>query len=229
MTIVPRLTLSRRQFGLGMAASAGLMLGGTTPAAAARVPFDGSWEHLTFRRLRPNVFETGQSELKVVADGSSSIFYRMLEPAFHGARRATWTWQVDRSVPPSDLSKIGADDRNLGMFFVSLDTAGAKRVRPGTSIRSLMTNRSARILMYTWGGNSALGTVVPSPHAPERLRNLITREAKTGRFTEDVDLAADFLKVFGQPLDRLVAVAVSSNTENTPARVEATISGLVVT
>ena len=228
MTTTPRLTLSRRQFGLGIAASAGLVLGGVTPAAAAAVPFDGSWEHLTFRRLSPNVFETGQSTLKVIADGSSSIFYRMLEPALHGARRATWTWQVDQSVPPSDLSKIGADDRNLGMFFVSLDAAGAKRVRPGTSIRSLMTNRSARILMYTWGGNTALGTVVPSPHAPERLRNLITREAMTGRFTENVDLSADFLKVFGQQLDQLVAVAVSSNSENTPARVEASVSDLMV-
>lgn len=228
MTTNPRLTLSRRTFAIGMAASAGLALCGGSAAAAAQVPFDGNWEHLTFRRLRPNVFETGQSMLKVVADGSSSIFYRMLEPGLHGARRATWTWQVDRSVPPSDLSKIGADDRNLGMFFVSLDAAGAKRVRPGTSIRSLMTNRSARILMYTWGGNTPLGTVVPSPHAPERLRNLITREAMPGRFTEEVDLAADFLKVFGQPLDRLVAVAVSSNSENTPARVEATISDLAV-
>lgn len=228
MTTNPRLTLSRRMFGIGMAASAGLLLSGQTAAAAAKVPFDANWEHLTFRRLRPNVFETGQNELKVIADGSSSIFYRMLEPILHSARRASWTWQVDRSVPPSDLSKIGADDRNLGMFFVSLDAAGANRVRPGTSIRSLMTNRSARILMYTWGGDTPLGTMVPSPHAPERLRNLITREATTGRFTEDVDLAADFLKVFGQQLDRLVAVAVSSNSENTPARVEATISDLVV-
>lgn len=229
MKTTPRLTLTRRMFGVGMAASAGLILSGGRAAATAKVPFDTNWEHLTFRRLRPNVFETGQSELKVVADGSSSIFYRMLEPQLHGARRASWTWQVDRSVPPSDLSKIGADDRNLGMFFVSLDAGGAKRVRPGTNIRSLMTNRAARILMYTWGGNTTPGTVVPSPHAPERLRNLITREAMTGRFTEDVDLSADFVKVFGQPLDRLVAVAVSSNSENTPARVEATISGLVVT
>jgi hypothetical protein len=228
MTITARPILSRRAFGIGLAASASLVLGAVPAARAAGVPFDENWEHLTFRRLSPNVFQTVENELRVIADASSSIFYRMLEPAFHGARRATWSWQVDRSVPPSDLSKIGADDRNLGMFFVSLDTAGARRVRPGTNIRSLMANRSARILMYTWGGNTAPGTVVPSPHAPERLRNLITREAMTGRFTEDVDLSADFLKVFGQPLDRLVAVAVSSNSENTPARVEARVSNLMV-
>lgn len=153
----------------------------------------------------------------------------MLEPSFHGARRASWTWQVDRSVPPSDLSRIGADDCNLGMFFVSLDARSIDRVSPGTNIRSLMTNRAARILMYTWGGNTPPGTVVPSPHAQDRLRNLITREAGTGRFAEQADLAADFLKVFGQLLDRLVAVAASSNSENTPARVKDTVSALTLT
>ena len=223
-----RLPLTRRSFGLGAAAAAGALFSGIGVARAAAVPFNESWEHLTFRRLEPNQFTLGDGQLRVVADGSSSIFYRMLEPSFHGAQRASWTWQVDSSVPPSDLSTIGADDRNLGLFFVSLDAAGAERVRPGTNIRSLMTNRSARILMYTWGGNTPLGSVVPSPHAPERLRNLITRPAGTGRFTETVDLAADFPKVFGQPLERLVAVAVSSNSENTPARVEATVSGFTV-
>ncbi|AZN71477.1 DUF3047 domain-containing protein [Georhizobium profundi] len=222
------LHMTRRAFGLGAVATAGTLLCGIGAAHAAEVPFDGSWEHLTFRRLEPNQFTPGNGELRVVADGSSSIFYRMLEPSLHGAQRASWTWQVDSSVPPSDLSTIGADDRNLGMFFVSLDPAGAERVRPGTNIRSLMTNRSARILMYTWGGNTAPGTVVPSPHAPGRLRNLITRPAGTGRFMEDIDLAADFPRVFGQPLERLVAVAISSNSENTPARVEALISDLTV-
>lgn len=228
MNDAPRSSLSRRQFGVGLVASAGFMIGGTRAAGAAAVLFDGSWEHLVFRRLSPNQFEPGQGQLRVIADASSSILYRMLEPDFHDARRARWTWQVDRSVPPSDLSTIGADDRNLGMFFVSLDAANAARVGPDTNIRSLIANRSARILMYTWGGNTAPGTIVPSPHAPGRLRNLITREAGTGRYSEDVDLAADFPRVFGQPLDRLVAVAVSSNSENTPGRVEATVSGLML-
>ncbi|MDF1600244.1 DUF3047 domain-containing protein [Mesorhizobium sp. YIM 152430] len=228
MTRHPPLTLSRRQLCIGFAASSSLFLTGTGTANAADIRFDESWEHLTFRRLIPNVFQPARETLKVVADGSSSILYRMLEPALHGAQKARWTWEVGSSVPPSDLSTLGEDDRNLGMFFVSLDAANADRVRPGTNIRSLMANRSARILMYTWGGNTAPGTIVPSPHAPERLRNLITREAGTGRFTEEVDLAADFPRVFGQPLDRLVAVAVSSNSENTPARVDATVSNLTV-
>jgi hypothetical protein len=54
------------------------------------------------------------------------------------SRRAEWTWRVDSSVPPSDLTTIGNDDRNLGVFFVNATDDVASRIRPGTSISSLV-------------------------------------------------------------------------------------------
>ena len=210
-------------------AGLGLTLLGAAPAAANTVPFDAAWDHLTFRRLTPNRFELRQSSLTVVADGSSSILYRILPTGMRGSRRASWSWHVEASVPPSDLSQIGNDDRNLGVFFVSAPADQADGIREGSSISRLLRNRSVNVLMYTWGGNQPNGTMVPSPHAPDRLRNLITRPAQTGRFSESVDLAQDFQRVFGAPLDTLVAVAVSSNSENTPARVLAHVSDLRVT
>lgn len=224
-----RETYSRRQILVTSAAAAlGAVLAGTRSVAANTVPFDGAWEHLTFRRLTPNRFELGQSRLSVIADGSSSILYRILPEEMRQATTASWSWHVESSVPPSDLSQIGNDDRNLGMFFVNMSAAAAERVGPNTSIRRLLTNRSAQVLMYTWGGSRPVGSMVPSPHAPDRLRNLITRPAQAGRFSETVNLEQDFPRVFGVPFERLVAVAVSSNSENTPARVVAHISDLVV-
>ena len=70
--------------------------------------------------------------------------------------------------------------------------------------------------------------MVPSPHAPDRLRNLITRPAQAGRFSETVDLTRDFPRVFGQDLQQLVAVAISSNSENSGTRVVARVSDLQV-
>lgn len=221
----PRIAFSRRAVLAGGIAAAAVF---TLPARAAQIPFDEAWRHLTFRTLAPNSFTPLQGELGVVADASSSIYYRILPSTFHDASRAEWRWNVTRSVPPSDLSQIGNDDRNLGVFFVSADASTAARLAPDASIGRLMTNRSARILMYTWGGSSGPGTIVPSPHAPGRMRNLVMREAGTGAFSESVDLNADFERVFGQPLEKLVAVAVSSNSENTPGRVEATVSQLSV-
>lgn len=220
--------LGRRQFLAGSAAVASIQLAGLSPAAASPVQFDANWDHLTFRRLAPNSFQLLPDRLTVVSDGASSILYRILPQTQRGFTTARWTWEVETSVPPSDLSQLGNDDRNLGMFFVSMPADQAARVREGSSISSLLRNRAVKVLMYTWGGNQPPGTVVPSPHAPDRLRNLITRRAEPGRFTESVDLRQDFPRVFGQPLEQLVAVAVSSNSENSSVRVLGHISGLVL-
>lgn len=218
------MTLSRRLFLTGATAGVAFVGTQTSPLQAGPVTFDASWDHLTFRRLSPNRFELSPNRLTVISDGASSILYRILPDDLRGRTNARWTWQVESSAPPSDLSQIGNDDRNLGVFFVSMPADQAARVREGTSISRLLRNRAVNVLMYTWGGNQAPGTVVPSPHAPDRLRNLITRRPETGQFSENVDLARDFSRVFNQPLQQLVAVAVSSNSENTPTRVVAHVS-----
>lgn len=211
---------------LGLGAMAALAL--PRAARATPVTFDQGWEHLTFRRLKPNTFSTAPNRLTVVADGTSSILYRMLPDALFPSRRAEWTWRVDSSVPPSDLTQIGNDDRNLGVFFVNATDDVAARVRPGTSISSLLRNRNVQVLMYTWGGDNPQGTIIPSPHAPDRLRNIVQRRPATGEFRESVDLARDFPRVFGVELRNLVALAVSSNSENSGSRVQAQVSGWVL-
>jgi hypothetical protein len=222
------MAVSRRVFLTGSATAFGAYAVLPSVAHANTVAFDTQWDHLTFRRLSPNRFELRESTLTVISEGTSSILYRILPPALRGQTSASWTWEVESSAPPSDLSQIGNDDRNLGVFFVSMPEQDAAGVREGTSISRLLRNRSARVLMYTWGGNQPPGTVVPSPHAPDRLRNLITRRPETGRFSETVDLTRDFPRVFNTPLERLVAVAVSSNSENTPSRVVAHVRNLTL-
>ncbi|MFN4057408.1 MAG: DUF3047 domain-containing protein [Roseinatronobacter sp.] len=215
-------THSRRDI-LSLGLGAGLVLATGAQAQTAVIRFDQGWEHLTFRRLRPNSFSGSPDRLGVVADGTSSIYYHILPSSAFGSRTAQWTWRVETSVPPSDLRVIGNDDRNLGVFFVNATDDVAARVRPGTSISSLLRNRNVQVLMYTWGGNDPQGTVIPSPHAPDRLRNIVQRRPQTGEFRENVDLTADFPRVFGVPLRNLVALAVSANSENSGTRVQAQV------
>ena len=222
----PHLT-RRAALSFGLGSLAAFALPGTARANA--VPFSQGWEHLTFRRLEPNTFSTGPDGVSVVAEGTSSILYRILPQELFGSQRAEWTWRVDSSVPPSDLNTIGNDDRNLGVFFANASDDVAARVRPGTSISSLLRNRNVRVIMYTWGGDNPQGTVIPSPHAPDRLRNIVQRRPATGEFRERVDLARDFPRVFGVELQNLVAVAISSNSENSGQRVEARVSDWVLT
>lgn len=110
----------------------------------------------------------------------------------------------------------------------ALPAEAAAKIRPDTSIRRMMLHAAAQVLMYTWGGGQPLGTIVPSTHAPQRLRNLITRPAQPGQFFEEVDLTQDFPRVFGQDLQQLVAVAISANSENSGSRLVARVSDLRV-
>lgn len=213
-----------------MSLSIGTLVAAALPgvASANTVSFNQGWEHLTFRRLKPNTFTTGTNSVTVVAEGTSSILYRVLPANLFGSRRAEWTWRVDSSVPPSDLNTIGNDDRNLGVFFANATDEVAASVRPGTSISRLLRNRNVQVLMYTWGGDNPQGTVIPSPHAPNRLRNIVMRRPATGEFRESVDLARDFPRVFGVEMRNLVALAVSSNSENSGNRVQAQVSDWVL-
>lgn len=219
--------LTRRtaiSLGLGTLVAAALPGSGR----AATVPFNQGWEHLKFRSLPPNQFSTGANSVSVVAQGTSSILYRILPTDLFDSRRAQWTWRVDSSVPPSDLSDTDNDDRNLGVFFANASDDVSANIRPGTSISGLLRNRNVQVLMYTWGGNNPQGTVIPSPQAPGRLRNIVQRRPATGQFNESVDLAGDFSRVFGVELRNLVALAVSSNSENSGNRVQAQVSNVVL-
>ncbi len=215
--------LTRRaalSLGLGAVAAA------ATPYAARAntISFGSGWEHLKFRSLKPNTFNTAGNAVTVVAEGTSSILYRVLPSDLFGSRRAEWTWRVDSSVPPSDLNDTDDDDRNLGVFFVNASDEVAARIRPGAGISRLMRSRHVQVLMYTWGGNNPLGTVIPSPQASGRLRNIVQRYPAAGEFRESVDLAGDFQRVFGVDMRNLVALAVSSNSENSGSRVQAQVS-----
>lgn len=221
MTLTRRTTLS---LGIGALAATALPL----PALARTVSFAQGWEHLKFRSLKPNTFNTAGNRVDVVSQGTSSILYHILPTDLFASRRAEWMWRVDSSVPPSDLTNPDNDDRNLGVFFVNASDDLAARVRPGTSISSLLRSRNVQVLMYTWGGNNPKGTVIPSPQAKDRLRNIVQRRPETGEFRESVDLAADFQRVFGVEMRNLVALAVSSNSENSGNRVQAQVSDLQV-
>ncbi len=219
--------LTRRtalSLGLGTLAAAAL----PRATRASSISFGQGWDHLIFRSLKPNTFVPGPNGLSVASEGTSSILYRILPSDLFASRRAEWTWRVDSSVPPSDLATIGNDDRNLGVFFVNATDDAAARVRPGTSISSLLRNRNVQVLMYTWGGDNPQGTIIPSPQAPDRLRNIVQRRPATGEFRESVDLTRDFARVFGVEMRNLVALAVSSNSENSGSRVQAQVSGWVL-
>lgn len=217
--------MHRRIFlGTAMACAAGAGLA----QQAVPVRFDAGWRALTFPRLTPTRFGLGGTTVTIEGDASASLIYLPAPAQARDARRASWSWSVDSSVPPTDLSRKGGDDRNIALYFVFMDPQAAAALDPATPPRRLLSNRSARVLMYVWGGNHAPGSVLASPYLRGRGWTVALRPAGTGRDRVQADLAGDYARAFGGAAGALVGLAVSADSDDTASRLRASLSDLTL-
>ncbi|SET68859.1 DUF3047 domain-containing protein [Oceanicella actignis] len=206
-----------------MAAAAAVCLAGAAPAWAP-VSFDG-WAEQRFSLFFGNEWRTRGTSLEVRADGTVSMLWSALPEAAWGARAASWRWSVARSVPPTDLTRRGGDDRNLALYFIFMP-AEIARAHRGKGIRALLDVDEARVLMYVWGGAHPRGAVLPTPYLGARGRTVALRPAGEGAFAEQVDLDADHRRAFGAPAASLVGLAVSADADDTDSALRARLEDL---
>ena len=77
--------------------------------------FDSTWQAVGFPRLAATRYGLGGRTLSIAADASSSLIWRPVPDAARGTQTAAWAWSVTASVPPTDLSRKGGDDRNVSL------------------------------------------------------------------------------------------------------------------
>jgi hypothetical protein len=197
------------------------------PALAAPVSFDGSWKTQKFSLFSSNTYGFNGSSVSVASDGAVSLAYRPLPESYWSASTATWSWSVQEGVPATDLRQKGGDDRNLALYFVFLPQAEAQALK-GASVRQLLTNDAARVLVYVWGGAHDRGAVLGSPYLGNRGKTIVLRGSGTGSANESVNLARDYANAFGGDETALVGLALSGDSDDTDSRIRASISGLNV-
>ncbi|MBM1219650.1 DUF3047 domain-containing protein [Ponticoccus sp. SC2-23] len=196
------------------------------PAVSGAVSFSSGWNEQRLSLFRSNDYRFGE-QLGIVSDGAVSLAWKRLPRSEWQARSASWSWRVDQSVPPTDLGRKGGDDRNISLYFVFLPEAEANALE-GANIRQLMGNDNVRILQYVWGGNHGRGQIIGSPYAPGQGVTVALRQAGTGAFSEQADLAADFRRAFGSEPGSLVGLAVSADSDDTDTAIRAAIGGLTL-
>ncbi len=194
-------------------------------ATAGPVSFSNGWKEQRLSLFSSNDYTFGQN-LGLVSDGSVSIAWARVGRDDWDTSGASWSWTVDQSVPPTDLSLKGGDDRNISLYFVFVP----KNLAPGlegANIRSLLGNSDVRIVQYAWGGNHARGQVIASPYGPQGQGVTIAlRQAGTGSHGENVDLAADYARAFGGEKGALIGLAVSGDSDDTNSVIRAAIGNL---
>ena len=209
-----------------IAMSASLVVAPVSLASAETVAFDGGWKSVNFRSIPKTKYGFGGGTLSIEASKSSSVIYKPVPEAARDATKASWNWSVQSSVPPTNLAKKGGDDRNIALYFVFTDQKTARRAGKNPNIKSLLTKRSSRMLIYVHGGQHGAGSYVPSPYFSGRGTTIVKRGSGTGSFSENVDLAADYRRAFGTEPEVLVGLAVSSDSDDTGSNSRSSLSSI---
>jgi hypothetical protein len=202
----------------------GLMTAEPSHVLAEDIAFEG-WTHQRFGIFGGNNWSQSGQSLTVESDGGVSLLWRPLPEGVWQATKASWSWNVGTSVPPTDLSQKGGDDRNLSLYFIFAPRDLATRAHE-LGIRKLLGNPEIRVLMYVWGGNHDRNTILPSPYLGARGKTIVLRAAGTGQRDEAIDLRSDLDRVYGSRDLMLIGLALSADSDDTDTRIEAGISNL---
>jgi hypothetical protein len=185
------------------------------------------WSIVTFPGIAPARFKAkGASTIEVSADAAAGLLWHSMQDFKLPATKAQWSWRVDESVGATDMTQRGKDDRALAVYFVFGPKSDAAK-----GPTALLSSSSVRTLAYVFGGDRPRGSVLPSPHMGQRGKFIILRPAGGPRqqwLNESVDLGGDFTRVFGQRPSDLLAVAISSDSDDTRGRNRARLRDLRV-
>jgi hypothetical protein len=183
------------------------------------------WKVVTFPGIPAATFRgTGSDTIEVATLAAAGLLWHAMEKPRQRIGKAQWSWQVEEGVAPTDLTQRGKDDRILAVYFVFGDKTDASKTP-----MEILSSSSARVLVYVLGGDRPRGSVLPSPHMGPRGKFIILRPADAPRdqwLTENVDLVSDYVQVFGGLPSHLLAVAISSDSDDTRGRNHARLRGL---
>jgi hypothetical protein len=201
----------------------------TPPAGAADVPA-APWRVIglpeqskPFTRFSI-VTQDGQRVLRVEAVASYGNLVHPLGDSAAGARQLSWRWRVDELVAGADLRRKEADDSPIkvcalfdlpmaALPFADRQLLRVARIGAGEILPSAS-------VCYVWDNQLAPGTVLDNAFT-RRVRTLVLRGPETplrGWVSEQRDVAADFLRLFGdeaKTVPPLMGVAVGADADNT--------------
>ncbi len=207
---------------------------GTTPPELEMA----GWRKVEWHGIRPAEFSaTPSSGVRIRAQGQGSFIARTLQGP---AACLAWRWRVDAGPGPTDLAKRGGDDRaiaiSIGFAGFGPQASFALRVQHGMAQAGAgQVTLPRSVLNYVWGGagreaQGQPGGFFASPWTSgiTRIRVMHPADAPRGHWVEErVDLGADWRTAFGgQEVPPLLELAISTDVEDTGARVDAQVENI---
>jgi hypothetical protein len=174
------------------------------------------WKEVSYRGRTRYALQSDSSRAWVHAEskGSHSALFHRLRRDVRGATLA-WSWRVLRHPSGANTRTRSGDDRAAAVFVL---------VR-----RSWLPWRT-RGLVYQWGTGEERGVWASSPYAQDvKVITLAGDAAGDAWRHEQRDLAADLEAAFGAAPERIEAIGVLCDADNTGDRAVADIGTLVLT
>ena len=154
------------------------------------------------------VEDGGQGKaLHATANGTASGLCQPLQIDLNSLPIARWNWRLDRAPPSRGERTKEGDDQGLRVSFL---------YQSGTTPESILT------VQYVWSQTEPLGAAWPNAYV-KNAYEVVARSgpAAPGEWrAEQRDLRADFLAAFGRDIDRVDAVCLMTDGDQTGALVE---------
>ncbi len=213
---------------LVLAATAGTSIGDVMLPAPGR----GAWRPLAFRKVpRATAYEPvtvdGAAAIRAASDCSASALYLPLDGLVDLADtpRLSWRWRVTRGLSIAN-ERVKAGDDFAARVYVTFEfdpdraTLGA-RLRHGLGERLFGEKIPGGAVTYVWTDREPAGSHWDSPFARESKMLSLGRGPLEAWRTEDVDVAADYRRLFGHPPPKLLGLALMTDSDNSCQRAEA--------
>jgi hypothetical protein len=176
----------------------------------------------------------GRLALRIAADGSYGNLVHDL-PGVPAPKRLLWSWRLHQASPSVDLRRKSGDD-SAAKVCLSFDLPLEQLPFGERTLLKLYRASAgeplpAATLCWVWGGPEAQGALLDNAYS-RRVRYIVLRHAGDALdtwFDESRDIAADFLRAFGDEatsVPPLSAVLVGGDADNTHAQSLAHVAAL---
>jgi hypothetical protein len=147
------------------------------------------------------VEQDGRRALFADSRGTASGLYREIRVDLNRTPYLNWSWRVDRVLDGVDERTKAGDDYPARVYVVVSGGAAFWRTRS---------------LVYVWSSHQPVGATWNNAFTSNaRVMALRSGTEDAGRWvSEKRDIRADFRRLFGEEIDRIDAVALMTDTDN---------------
>lgn len=200
-------------------------------AASALNPKSASWTHQKLPGKAANHYQysrfNGRDALAVRSQGAVSVLRQTVHLSPQQLARLRFSWKVPELIAEADMARRDADDSPVRIVLVFEGDRSSFSAKNAilSELSQAITGEPLpyATLMYVWCNTRAPGTVITNPRT-DRIRKLVVESGSKNLnqwLDYERDIAADFVKAFGEPPGALVGIGIMTDTDNTQSTAQA--------